>query len=60
MGERERVSGGDLIALCKREPSPYKASKTVEFWAELSRSDVGRVLKRKARERSREGHAREI
>ena len=56
----ERVSGDDLIALCKRELSPYKAPKTVEFWEELPRSGVGKVLKRKVRERFWEGHERKI
>ena len=54
----ERVSGDDLIALCKQELSPYKAPKTVEFW--LPRSGVGKVLKRKVRERFWAGHERKI
>ena len=56
----ERVSGDDLIALCKQELSPYKAPKTVEFWEELPRSGVGKVLKRKVRERFWAGHERKI
>ena len=56
----EQVSGDDLIALCKRELSPYKAPKTVEFWKELPRSSVGKVLKRTVRERFWAGHERKI
>ena len=56
----EQVSGDDLIALCKQELSPYKAPKTVEFWEELPRSGVGKVLKRKVRERFWAGHERKI
>ena len=56
----ERVSGDDLIALCKQELSAYKAPKTVEFWDELPRSGVGKVLKRKVRERYWAGHERKI
>ena len=54
------MSGYDLIALCKQELSSYKAPKTVEFWDELPRSGVGKVLKRKVRERFWEGHERKI
>ena len=54
------MSGGDLVAICKREPSLYKASKTVEFWAGPSRTGVGKVLKRKVRDRFWEGHAPNI
>ena len=54
------MSGDDLIALCKTELSAYKAPKTVEFWDELPRSGVGKVLKRKVRERFWEGHERKI
>ena len=56
----ERVSGDALIALCKRELSAYKAPKTVEFWDALPRSGVGKVLKRKVRERFWTGRARKI
>ena len=56
----ESVSGDELIALCKRALSAYKAPKTVEFWDALPRSGVGKVLKRKVRERFWEGHERKI
>ena len=56
----EQVSAGDLIALCKQELSAYKAPKTVEFRDELPRSGVGKVLKRKVRERFWAGHERRI
>ena len=56
----ERATGNDLIALCKREPSAYKAPRAVEFWEELPRTGVGKVLKRMMRERYLEGHERRI
>ena len=54
------MSGDALIALCKQTLSPYKAPQTVEFWEKLPRSGVGKVLKRKVRERFWAGHARKI
>ena len=54
------VGEAELIALCKRTLSGYKAPKTVEFRDALPRSGVGKVLKRKLRERFWEGHARKI
>jgi acyl-CoA synthetase (AMP-forming)/AMP-acid ligase II len=56
----ESLTEADVIALCKRELSNYKAPKSVEFWPELPRSGVGKVLKRKVREKFWEGHSRKI
>ncbi len=56
----ETLDEAAVIALCKSRLSAYKAPKTVEFWDELPRSGVGKVLKRKVRERFWEGHARKI
>ena len=50
----------EVIAICKDKLAAYKAPKTVEFWDELPRSGVGKVLKRKVREPFWEGHARKI
>ncbi len=38
-----------LIALCKDELGSAKAPKSVEFWAELPRSAVGKLLKKDVR-----------
>jgi len=54
------ASEAEIIALCKHKLSAYKAPKTVEFWSELPRSGVGKVLKRKVRERFWAGHERKI
>ncbi len=56
----ETASEAEIIALCKEGLSAYKAPKTVEFWGELPRSGVGKVLKRKVRERFWVGHDRKI
>jgi acyl-CoA synthetase (AMP-forming)/AMP-acid ligase II len=54
------VTAAEIIALCKDGLSAYKAPKTVEIWDELPRSGVGKVLKRKIRERFWAGHERKI
>jgi acyl-CoA synthetase (AMP-forming)/AMP-acid ligase II len=38
-----------LIALCKDQLGSAKAPKSVEFWAELPRSAVGKLLKKDVR-----------
>jgi len=47
----ESVSEDELIALCKSKVGSVKSPKTIEFWPELPRSAVGKVLKRSIRER---------
>jgi acyl-CoA synthetase (AMP-forming)/AMP-acid ligase II len=54
------VSEEALIALCKAKVGSVKAPKTVEFWPELPRSAVGKVLKRSIRERYWAGIDRKI
>jgi acyl-CoA synthetase (AMP-forming)/AMP-acid ligase II len=39
----------EIIALCRERLGPMKAPKTVEFWDELPRSSIGKVLKREIR-----------
>ena len=56
----QSVTAVEIIALCKDGLSAYKAPKTVEIWDELPRSGVGKVLKRKIRERFWAGHERKI
>lgn len=50
----------EIIALCKERIGSVKAPKSVEFWDELPRSNIGKVLKRKIRERFWQGRARAI
>lgn len=55
-----RVGPEEIIALCKERIGSVKAPKSVEFWDELPRSNIGKVLKRKIRDRFWEGRARAI
>ena len=41
----------EIIAFCRARVGPMKAPKTVEFWDQLPRSVVGKVLKREIRDR---------
>jgi acyl-CoA synthetase (AMP-forming)/AMP-acid ligase II len=43
------VSDVELIALCRQHLGPVKAPKSVEFWPDLPRSAVGKLLRREAR-----------
>ena len=54
------VEPAEIIAMCKAELGSVKAPKTVEVWEALPRSAVGKVLKRKIRERYWVGRARAI
>ena len=50
----------DVIKLCKSELAAYKVPKTVEFWDELPRSPVGKVLKKEVRKKFWAGVDRKI
>ncbi len=56
----EKTNEAEIIAFCKDKLSAYMAPKTVEFWDELPRSGVGKVLKRKVREQFWADHERKI
>ncbi|MDF1737382.1 MAG: AMP-binding protein [Minwuia sp.] len=43
------VAEDEIIALCKEKLGSVKAPKSVDFWPELPRSPVGKVLKRDIR-----------
>ncbi len=45
----QTVAADELIARCKQELGSVKAPKTIEFWEELPRSAVGKILKREIR-----------
>ncbi|MGA2552501.1 MAG: AMP-binding protein [Burkholderiaceae bacterium] len=54
------TSSDDIIALCKRHLGSVKAPKSVEFWPDLPRSPVGKLLRREARKQFWKGHWRSI
>jgi acyl-CoA synthetase (AMP-forming)/AMP-acid ligase II len=54
------VSEAALIALCRERLGAVKTPKTVEFWPDLPRSAVGKLLRREARKKFWEGHWRAI
>lgn len=49
-----------VIDLCKRELGSMKAPKSVEFWPELPRSAVGKILKRDIRDKFWKGQWRSV
>ena len=46
------LTEADLLAFCKGKLTGYKRPKTIEFRAELPKSNVGKILRRKLRERA--------
>jgi acyl-CoA synthetase (AMP-forming)/AMP-acid ligase II len=44
------LTEADLLAFCKERLTGYKRPKTIEFRAELPKSNVGKILRRKLRE----------
>ena len=50
----------DLLAFCRERLSGVKAPKAMQIWPELPRSPVGKLLRRKVRERFWEGRERKI
>ena len=56
----ETLGAEKIIELCKAELAAYKVPKTVEFWDELPRSPVGKVLKKEVRKQFWDGIGRKI
>jgi acyl-CoA synthetase (AMP-forming)/AMP-acid ligase II len=54
------ATADEIIAVCKRALGGVKTPKTVEFWPELPRSAVGKILRRSVRERYWAGQARAV
>jgi acyl-CoA synthetase (AMP-forming)/AMP-acid ligase II len=50
----------DLAAFCRERLGGMKTPKRIEFWPELPRSPVGKVLKRDIRERFWQGQSRRV
>jgi acyl-CoA synthetase (AMP-forming)/AMP-acid ligase II len=55
-----QVEGEQVIALCKEQLGSVKAPKSVEIWADLPRSAVGKVLKKDIRAKYWEGRWRAV
>jgi acyl-CoA synthetase (AMP-forming)/AMP-acid ligase II len=47
----QTVSEEEIMALCKEHLGSTKTPKSVEFWADLPRSAVGKLLKKDVREK---------
>ena len=45
------LTADELLAYCKENMTPYKVPKFIEFTDELPKSNVGKILRRKLRER---------
>ncbi|VWD05415.1 MULTISPECIES: class I adenylate-forming enzyme family protein [Burkholderia] len=56
----QQVTEEQIIDLCKQTLGSVKAPKSVEFWDDLPRSAVGKVLKRDIRMRFWEGRWRSV
>jgi acyl-CoA synthetase (AMP-forming)/AMP-acid ligase II len=54
------IDEAELLAFCRARLSGVMAPKAVEIWPELPRSPVGKLLRRKVRERFWEGRERKI
>ena len=55
-----RATEAELMALCRERLGGVKAPKSIEFWDELPRSSVGKVLKRDIRARFWAGRERMV
>lgn len=55
-----QAAADELISLCKQELGSVKTPKSIEFWDELPRSAVGKVLKRDIREKYWKGEWRSV
>ena len=56
----QTVTAEEIIAFCRARLSAVKTPKRIEFWSELPRSPVGKVLRRKVREHFWQGRSRAI
>ena len=46
----DRLSKDEIIKFCRENLTAYKVPKLVEFYSELPKSNVGKVLRRKLKE----------
>ncbi|MEM8987641.1 MAG: AMP-binding protein [Pseudomonadota bacterium] len=54
------ITEDEILNTCKTELGSMKTPKSVEFWPELPKSPVGKILKRKVREKFWAGKSRSI
>ncbi|HEX7935484.1 MAG TPA: AMP-binding protein [Paraburkholderia sp.] len=54
------VEADELVALCKQHLGGMKTPKSVEFWPQLPRSAVGKLLKREIRAKYWDGNWRQV
>ena len=54
------ASAEELIAHCKTKLGSMKAPKSIDFWEELPRSPVGKILRRVVRDKFWEGKGRTV
>lgn len=60
LNEGITVEAEEIIELCRTRVGSMKAPKTVDFWSELPRSSIGKVLKREIRDRFWKGRDRAV
>jgi acyl-CoA synthetase (AMP-forming)/AMP-acid ligase II len=60
LNEGATVEAEEIIELCRTRVGSLKAPKTVDFWSELPRSSIGKVLKREIRDRFWKGRDRDV
>ncbi len=60
LNDGQTVDAAELKALCKEQLGSVKTPKSFEFWPDLPVSPVGKVLKRKIREKFWEGMDRAV
>ncbi|MEO6321950.1 MAG: AMP-binding protein [Polaromonas sp.] len=60
LNEGAAVEAEEIIELCRTRVGSMKAPKTVDFWSELPRSSIGKVLKREIRDRFWKGRGRAV
>lgn len=54
------VEAEEILELCRLHVGNMKAPKTIDFWSELPRSSIGKVLKREIRDRFWKGLGRAV
>ncbi len=54
------VTENEMLVFCREKLGGMKTPKTIEFWQQLPRSPVGKVLKRDIREKFWASQARRV
>jgi acyl-CoA synthetase (AMP-forming)/AMP-acid ligase II len=56
----QKATEQDIIEHCKRRLAGYKCPKAVAFWDEIPKTIVGKIEKKKIKEKFWEGRKRKI